>query len=73
MAKLSTKLFEIDGRNGLWSVPAWCAQTGISEPTYYALDPQPHRAKLRGRGRGGRLARITESPREYAERIRRAG
>jgi len=60
------KLFEIDGRNGLWSIPAWCGQFGITEPTYYALDPQPHRVKL------GRVARITESPRDYAERIRRA-
>jgi hypothetical protein len=58
------RLAEIDGRNGVWSIPSWCSQFGCSEPYYYALKPQPHQVKI------GRLKRITESPRDYAERVR---
>ena len=66
MGKPKQKLFEIDGRNGIWSIPSWCSQAGMSEPTYYKLDPRPHEIRL-----GDRLKRITESPRDYAERVRK--
>ena len=60
------RLFEIDGRHGLWSIPAWCAQYGCSAPYYYKLVIRPREVKI------GRLVRVTESPRDYAERARRA-
>jgi hypothetical protein len=66
MAKQKQKLFEIDGRNRIWSIPSWCQQFGCSEPSYYALDPKPHQVKI------NRLVRITESPADYAERMRQA-
>ena len=61
------RLFELDGRHGLWSIPAWCRQMGISEPTYYTLEPRPHEAKIGKRGK-----RITEAPAAYNERVRQA-
>ena len=57
-------LEELDGRNGVWSITAWCGQAGISHVTLGRLDPPPHSVKL------GRLRRITESPRQYLERVR---
>jgi hypothetical protein len=62
--KEGNRLLGIDGSNGVWSVPAWCAQFGCSEPYYYGLEPQPFQVKI------GRLKRITESPRDYLERAR---
>jgi hypothetical protein len=54
----------LDGRNGVWSIGAWCMQTGMSHVTFGHLDPPPHFTKI------GRLKRITESPRDYLDRVR---
>lgn len=56
---------ELDGRNGIWSIEQWCRQFGISDPTFYSLDPKPHSVRV-----GARLRRITESPAAYSERLR---
>ena len=65
MGKRNSQLLEeLDGRNGVWSIDAWCLQAGMSHVKLGQLDPQPHFTKL------GRLKRITESPREYLERVR---
>ncbi|MCC7079474.1 MAG: hypothetical protein IT530_02285 [Burkholderiales bacterium] len=63
--KQGDPLFAIDGRNGVWSIPAWCAQFGCSEPYYYALNPRPREVRL------GRKVRLTESPAGYLERVRK--
>jgi hypothetical protein len=60
-------LFQIDGRNGVWSIAAWCAQFGCSEPFFHALKPKPREVRI-----GKRKIRITESPAAFAERMRRA-
>lgn len=57
-------VMNLDGRNGLWSIPAWCSQFGCSEVFYYSLDPGPRTVRF-----GKRLVRIVESPAGYAERI----
>ena len=65
VARARDPLFEIDGRNGVWSIPAWCAQYGCSEPYYYNLKPRPREVRI------GRKVRITESPASYLERMRK--
>ena len=63
MGKVNDPLFAIDGRHGVWSVPAWCAQYGCSEPFFYKLPVRPRLARV------GRLVRIIESPAQYLERV----
>jgi hypothetical protein len=67
MGKRSADILEsLDGRHGIWSIPQWCTQAGMSHVTLGHLDPQPHHVKV-----GRRLKRITESPKEYYERRRK--
>ena len=55
----------LDGRAGVWSIEAWCAQLGVSEAYYHALDPKPRLLKL-----SHRKVRIIESPAAYLARVR---
>lgn len=57
-------LYELDGRNGIWAIPPWCAQYGCSEPYYYKLSVRPKEVRI------GRKVRILESPAAYLERLR---
>jgi len=66
MGKANDPLFAIDGRHGVWSIPAWCSQYGCSEPFFYKMDIRPRSVRI------GRLVRILESPAQYLERVRQS-
>jgi hypothetical protein len=51
----------------LWSIPDWCAAANLSRGWFYATPAEfkPYHVKL------GRSVRITETPKEFGQRIAR--
>jgi hypothetical protein len=51
------------GKAGVWDIPEWCSDFGISRNKYYLLDPKPLSIRV------GKLIKILEAPADYGRRI----